>query len=389
MKNHLASIEGLHFEHVAKSAIEARLQVLNKNDHHQEDRLHLLVDTISNDLIEPTQRLIAEWAKSIQSGNDRLVISAAINYRVEFISIIPQLIPMAISFNYLNSESNAHFAERCEKTIDFILRIPPSTIIDALYHLNQTLHNIEPHYISMSERMMLTYTVKDLEVYVETSVEFQLTNQQILTELTNQIILRIRKIVWDPYVYIYKQYTTKGGIRKFMASQKSKIYSSNKKFTLFYESNTTHESSQWILEPINNADLFRIKNKESGEYLYADDVSLVWGYSNKRSVFTYKLEYGSDINNNSLDNRTVWVITPVFGNNKAVRFTIMNLHWKEYMDGHEARFNEVHTWKNKMNPPKSARDWIISDGSDSQMNELKETRLVCFFDSSATLREGI
>lgn len=158
-------------------------------------------------------------------------------------------------------------------------------------------------------------------------------------------------------------------------------------------SDTTDERSLWVLEPINNADQFRMKNQESGEYLYADNDKSPEEFPNKRLVFTHKLENGSDVNNHNLADRLVWVVTPVIGTN-ANRFTIKNLHFKEYLDSHEEptenpwnsdEGNNVHTWKDKVDPPASVKDWVISLRGTPESQP--EARLVCFYDN-ATQEHG-
>lgn len=379
--NHLASIEGLQLGRITQRFV-SNLKALKLN----EDYLELLDKKTKDALIEPTSRLVTEWVKSIQSGYDGPVITTAIEYPLTFDSVIQQLISEAVASKSKN-ESETSFFERSKRTIDFINRIPwLTTTIDALVQFNETMYTTNSNLKTMSEDIMLAYSVKKLATSV-VKAELPLQYQNKLQEMINNVPVRVKNLVWNPYVFIYKTDEPTTGMAKFISSNRTNIFSSNKRLTQFNESDTAIESSsKWILEPVNFADQFRIQNKETGEYLYSDDGSSLEGFPNKRSVFTHKLDYSSDIN--SLGDRLVWVLTLV-DQTVGDGFLIMNLHWKEYLDNQDTPLNQVYTWKNQSNPPDSARHWIISDRISHQKSDLKGKHLVCFFDSLATEREGM
>lgn len=374
-KENLATMGALY---LGRSLQRIRLLhvLTQKSDREQECDLRLLADTISKTLIQPTEQLVNDLAKSIVSDNNNQVIAAATDYPVAFDSIVHQLISIAVSSNNTYNERDGHLARRFrKKPFDFITRIPSlTTAIDALVFLNQTLG--KSNINGMSKETILVHSIKKMEIKIKNANDLPFHYKRKFSELKNQIPLSNQRLAGVPYVFIYKIDKTKEDLRKFVSSKK-------KKFTHY--SDTTDEGSMWILEPVNSINQYRIKNQESGEYLYADDNISLDGFPNKRSVFTYNLSNGSDINTDSL----IWVLNSVNGT-KSERFTIMNLHWKEFLDSQkdQSPWNEdgqVYTLKDKVNCPESAQEWIISSGGPY---ERPEARLVCFFDSLATQNQG-
>lgn len=310
-----------------------------------------------------------------------------------FDSIMEKLIPMIVSSNIYTKPGELYgrlssFNRRCIIALDILHALDahyfenPSTIpIDGFFYVSQTLQNVEPQFLLTSKRITMFDEVDAMlnDATFDEMKHLPIQYQQKLTEVRKEIPLQIQRIVGDSEVFIYKIGNLNNQIRKFMTANKLKRSSSNKGITSFEESDTTNESSQWILEPINNVNHYRIKNKESGEYLYSDDDNTLDGFPNKRTVFTYKLDNETDIN--SLGNRTIWEVTTQ--NYQRDQYVIKNLHWNEYMDSHNYPLNKVYTWKDENSPPETASQWMISVAHKNKL------RLVCYFDSLATQREGI
>lgn len=199
-QNTLASIDGLQFERATKR-IAHLFRDLNEGDNQEKCSLKESTSIISKELVAHSNQHIQKWIKEIQNQFYSEAAWGAIKFPFKFDSFLPKLILQTVTgLNHVTGNI-PFFVNRFGMTIEMIKEIhsidnTSTTVVDALTHLNQILHNVEPYSIGMPDRILLAESFKKI-----TSIggdEFPLAYQQQLTNLKKEISLQIQRIDGNP-----------------------------------------------------------------------------------------------------------------------------------------------------------------------------------------------